>query len=156
MADPVGVTYGIRSANGKRKTVLFWFPNGTTQADLIETLPALAEALDNVVDGVIEDATITLPLVLPGGLKTEAIEGNTVREGMILSYDAAGTSRRYSLYIPSANNANFTGDTVDTDVVATDALVGLIADSIASEPDQTDEFGNNLVAFIGGERTFRK
>lgn len=156
MANPVLVTYGIRSFNGKRKTVVFRFPEGTVADDISATLDALAQALDGAVDGKVEDATITLPITLPGGLKADPVDGNTVREGMLLTFDAAGTTRSYSIYIPSASNDNFVGDTVDTGVTTTAALVNLIEDSTSTEPNQTDEFNNDLVSFIGGERTFRK
>jgi hypothetical protein len=156
MADPVLVSFGIRSINGKTKRFPAWFPSGTEPADVAATINALADAIDDCVDGVLTDIIFHLPIALPGGIKTDPVDGNMVREGALLTFDAAGTSHDYSVYLPSASNDNFVGDTVDNTVSTMAVLTGLLEDSTGTDPNQTDTAGRDLVAFQSGKRTFRK
>lgn len=151
------LSFGIVDYSGKRKTIPLRFPAATSEADLQDAVDDLSPLIDAVIDGKIVDVYVTKALVLPGGLKAAAINGNRCREGALLKFDAASTNYQYDLFIPSWENAGFTGDTVlDTGDYGALQLALVQGGNLGAGVDPSDEYGNDLLTFLGGERTFRK
>jgi len=148
VVDVLSIT--IESFNKKQKTFAMYVASGTTVADIQDIVNTLAPELDAVVDGKIISAQVQLALDLPGGLKADAIDDNTVREGALLSYTADDTSYTQSFYVPSWKNDGFV---TDSDVVDN---TGAYATFIAFVLGFFDRAGNALSSYTGGERTFRK
>ncbi len=139
----------VRDYVGGEKSIPFYILGTTSVADIQTAVNSLLTDLDPVIDGKIEAAFVTIGLTVPGGLKADPVAGHTVREGALLSYDAADTDYRWSSYIPSWEEAGFTGNTV----LITGAY-GTLEGEIAAL--FTDKDGNVLDSFISGKRTFRK
>lgn len=150
------ISFQITDFAGKTASMPIYFPATATMADLLEFVTDFSPLLDAVIDGKITSSSITIQAVLPGGLKADAIDGNRVREGALLSYVAAATSYRHSVYVPSWENAGFAADVVlDTGAYASveDALV---AGAVDDAPFPSDRYANDLTSYIEGVRTFRK
>jgi len=148
---------GIVDSSGNRKTLPVYFPATNTLAEIQTEINSLVPLLDTAIAGKIADASVTLALTLPAGLKANAVGGdNTVHEGALLTYDAANTAFSYSLFIPSFLNGLFEGDTVSLTNLAgaAEALIGEIEDG--GDAAATDRQGNDLTAYISGRRAFRK
>jgi len=144
-------TIGIRIRDyvGGEKSMPLYVPATVSLATIQSELNTYLPELDAVIDGKIELAVVTIGLTLPGGLKGTPVTGHTVREGALNGYEAAATDFRYSLFVPSWEEAGFAGNTVlDTGAYAT-ANGGPIV--FASDKD-----GNALTTFLSGRRTFRK
>jgi len=69
MAD-VSVTIGVNDSAGVPKTILTRLPSGTTLAQAQGFLTAFVALVDAIIGGVVTYAEVTLPLTLPGGLKS--------------------------------------------------------------------------------------
>src|SRR6266849_4039054 len=139
----------IRDFTGKEKSMLMYVLGSVSLATIQTELNTFLPELDAVIDGRIELATATIALTLPCGLKGTPVAGNTVREGVLNSYDAAATDFKYSLYAPSAANAGFVGNVwLNTGIYATFNGGPIVF--------ATDKDGNALLTYLGGKRTFRK
>jgi len=146
LVHAVGVS--VRDFAGDVKSITLYMLATTSLADVQTAVTAFVTDLDPVIDGKPIDAQVTIKLSLPA-VKTDPVDGNTVREGALLSYSAADTDYKFSPYIPSWENDGFAGNTV----LATgdyDTLEGQIAALF------TDRDGNALDTFISGKRAFRK
>jgi len=137
-----------RDFTGNDKSQTLYMLATTSLADVQTAVTAYINDLDPVVDGKIVDAQVTIKLTVPAG-KSDPVAGNTVREGALLSYSAADTDYRFSTYVPSWENAGFTGNTV-----LTTGDYGTLEGQIAAL--FTDKDGNVLDSYIEGKRTFRK
>lgn len=148
---------GIIDSSGNRKTLPLYFPATNTLAEIQTEINAFVPLLDTCISGKVADASVTLALTLPGGLKANATGGdNTVHEGALLTFDAANTAFAYSMYIPSFLEALFTGDTVSltNSAGAAEALISEIEDG--GDAAITDRNANDLTAYTVGRRAFRK
>jgi hypothetical protein len=139
----------IRDYIGGEKSLPLYILGTTSLADIQTAVNAFLADLDPVIDGKIEEAVVTIGLTLPGGLKSSPVAGKDVHNGALLSYDAANTNYRFSPYIPSWEEAGFTGDTV-----LTTGDYGTLEGEIAAL--FTDKDGNVLDSFISGKRVRRK
>jgi hypothetical protein len=149
------ISFGVTDFAGARKSFPIYVPAATTLAQAQAWITAGAPILDALIDGKIDDVSITLTGTLPGGLKSSAVSGNTVREGALWAWDPAGTDFEYGDYMPSAANADFVGDVLDdTNTDVTDWIAQMTASGAGTEA--TDRYGNDIVSYIRGRRTFRK
>jgi len=157
MALITTMSFGIVDFAGKRKTMPVRFLATVTDAELQDAVDDLAPLIDGAIDGKIVDVTVTKTFVLPGGLKATAVNGNRVREGALLTFDAANTNFSYSIFVPSWENAGFSGDTVlDTGIYGDLQTALEVGGNAGAGIDPTDEQGNDLTSYLGGERAFRK
>lgn len=150
------VSFGLKDFTGSRKTLPWYVPSGSTLAQLQAMVDVFAPDIDAVVDSQITDVLVTLALTLPGGLKSSPVAGNTVREGALLTAEAASTIYSFDIFVPSFANGKFTGNLVndaDTDVAA---LYTVITGPGVGYNPPTDKDGNDLTAISKGVRTFRK
>jgi len=146
LVHAIGVS--VRDFTGDVKSITLYMLATASLSDVQTAVTAFIDDLDPVIDGKPIDAQVTIKLTVPT-VKADPVEGNTVREGALLSYSAADTAYKFSPYIPSWENAGFADNTVlDTGDYGT--LEGQIAALF------TDRDGNALDVFISGKRAFRK
>lgn len=151
------LSISIQDHSGNTKSLPLFFDDTTTLAELQAYATDFLPALDAVIDGKIVGATVELGITLPGGLKSSAVDGNTVHEGANLTYSAEGTEYAHTIYVPTWVNAGFAGDTpLTTGGYATvqGDLAGQVPESTGVE--STDKYGNDLSTYIRGKRAFRK
>jgi hypothetical protein len=148
MPDPVALSISLQDFSGKRKSIIYFMDPTTTAAQAQTAYTATEPKLDAVIDARIVSAHVTLPIALSGSQKGTAIDGNRVREGALLRYSADSTVHPFGLYVPSWKNAGFSGDTP----LNTGAYATFISDLL----NYSDDDANALVAYLSGERTFRK
>lgn len=150
------ISFQITDFAGGVKSMTVYFPATATAAEMAEFVTDFSPLLDEVIDGKITAATVTTQATLPGGLKADPVSGNTVHEGALLSYDAADTVYTHSVFVPSWENAGFSGDTVlatgDYDAVQDAFVSGAVDDA----PFPSDRYANDLTSYSGGVRKFRK
>jgi hypothetical protein len=144
----------IQDHTGDVKTMALYFPATTTLAQITAFSDAFLAALDPVIDGVVAEAAVTLSIPVPAALKDVAVVGNTVHEGALLRFDCTNSNYCLSAFVPSWENAGFTGNAVSAagDYGNLEGII--VAGSGGAIP--TDRDGNDLVTFTGGDRTFRK
>ncbi len=152
MADVHVITVGIRDYLGERKTLQppLYLPAATTVATINTLLGTMLPLLDAVIDGKIEDVSVQLALTLPGGLKGSAVTGKDVHNGANLTFDPADTNFAHSFYVPTWEEAGFSGQTVVNSGDYSDLFDELVADNF------TDKDGNTFDAYVTGNRTRRK
>lgn len=149
------VSFGILDFAGAAKSFPIYVPASATLTQIQAWVTAGAPILDALIDGQIETASVTLALTLPGGLKGSPVSGNTVREGGLWAWDAAGTDFEYGNYMPSQANATFVNNEVDlTNTDVTDWIAQMTGSGAGT--DATDRYANDLTALLRARRTFRK
>lgn len=151
------VSIGIKGAVGPRRTIPLYVPATATLSDVTAYIAALAPIVDAAVGGKLEDATVSLSVPLPGGLKGSADAGSDARVGANLSYDVEDSAFRHTIYIPTFDQAGLSSgdDVLSTGVYAT--LIGAFWDETATgDLATTTEEGSDLTAFIAGKKAFRK
>jgi hypothetical protein len=151
------VSLQIRDADGDVKSLPVYVGTGNTLQQLRDTAIDLSGFLDEVIDGVIESATITIETPVAGGLKTTAVVGSEVQRGALLSYMPSGTTYRFSLFIPTWQNAGFSGNDVNYTDLYLEAIDKFVDGFTATQGVKaTDRNGNPFASFIEGFKKFRK
>lgn len=104
----------------KYDTIPVNVPTGLELATYQGTLDAVAPLIDALTDSAIVEATLTIPLVLPAGLDTEATNNVLNERGGLITFDTSGP-RRDSVRIPGIKRTIMSGDSfvlADAGVVA--------------------------------------
>lgn len=148
MALVHAIGIGVRDSAGNKKSITLYMLATATLTDVQDAVTAFITDLDPVIDGKPESAQVTIELTVPA-VKADPVVGNIVKEGALLSYSAADTAYQFSAYIPSWEDAGFSGnDVLETGAYAT--LQGEIAATF------TDRDGNALDTLVNARRAFRK
>lgn len=153
MADSL-LSVKVGDDAGKSKTVPVFFTSSVTPANIQSFATAYLPLLDAVIDGVIESASLTLDITVPGGIKTTPVVDSTVRRGAVESFATPGRFD-WSLYVPSFSLTKITGgniDISDADVVAFNAAYVTGAGGFTP----SNGLGLDLTAFLRAMETFRK
>jgi len=148
------VSFGITDDAGKRRTWACPIPSGFTDAQIQTWIDAVSADLDAAIGGVVADVSVAKAFALPGGLKATADANSEIRQGALLSYGAADTPYRYSHFIPTWDEAGYTGDTVLTTGVYGAFVTELLDGNGTIAP--CDKYENDLDQWLGGVQTFRK
>lgn len=105
MSTPIQISARIRDAWGTETSTLIYGQMDSTED--LSAVDALAQsvlgALDGCTDGQIIGAHVTVPILLTG-VKTAATPGSRVEQTGLLGFSATGTTRRFTLAIPSVAN----------------------------------------------------
>lgn len=153
MADSL-LSVKVRDDAGKSKTVPVFFTSSVTPANIQTFATAFIPLLDDVVDGVVESASLTLDITVPSGIKTDPVTDSTVRRGGVFSFD--NPSRyNWSLYVPSFSLAKITAGQIDpaeTDVAA--FLAAYVTGAGGFTP--SNGLGLDLTAVLTAAESFRK
>ena len=153
MADSL-LSIKVGDDAGASKTVPVFFTPSVTPANIQTFLTAFAPLLNDVIDGIIESASLTLDLTVPGGLRTTPVVDSTVRRGAVESF--ANPSRfAWSLYVPTFSLTKITGgniDVADADVVAFNAAYVTGAGGFTP----SNGGGLDLTALLHAAEAFRK
>jgi len=148
------LSVSVMDASQGVKAIPIYFPTSVTVANLQTFFTAFAPLLDVAIDAKIVAAQATTQLTVPGGIKTDAVVGNTVHEGALFSFNAAATIYKPSIYFPSWENAGFAGD-VALESTPYDALLDAIVTGLSTFAP-SDKYANDVNGIVGGKRTFRK
>lgn len=148
------LSVSVMDASQGVKAIPIYFPTSVTVANLQTFFTSLAPLLDACIDAKITSAQATTQLTVPGGIKTDAVVGNTVHEGALFSFNAAATIYKPSIYFPSWENAGFAAD-VALESTPYDALLAAITAGLSTfQP--SDKYANDISSVVGGVRKFRK
>jgi len=153
MADSL-LSIKVGDDAGKSKNVPVYFTSSVTPANIQTFATAFIPLLDAVIDGVVESASLTLDITVPGGIKTTPVVDSTVRRGAVESF---GTPGRFdwSLYVPSFSLAMIVGGNIniaDADVVAFNAAYVTGAGGFTP----SNGLGLDLTALRHAAESFRK
>lgn len=150
------VSFTIHDATGDKKTAQVYFDPGTaTLAQITSWIDSLAAVIDNVTDGVVEDINLTLKIPVPGALKDTPTGTPDIQRGALIAFDADNTSYRHSLWVPAFFDLGWTGDVVDNFNAAVQALA-LYLTTTVNTVRASDKYGNHLLDYIEGVKSFRK
>lgn len=94
----------------KEATIPLNVPDTATVAEVQTWFDAVAEEIDNLTEGQITEASLTLPLTLPGGLKGAPVAGAFNERGGLITFDTDGP-RAASIRIPAILKTIMPGDT---------------------------------------------
>lgn len=141
-----------------RKAVTVFLPPATTLAQAGGFVTGFAPLIDAITGGVIVGAEVTLPLALPGGLKTTPDAGATVHRGGLFGFDNP-SPYKWSQYVGSLTPTLFNGKLVnvgDTDVNAylTAMESGITVSGTPVQP--TNEYDDDLTTNVSAREAFRK
>lgn len=147
------LSYKIVGDQGDTKTLVFYFPAAATVAQITSFSDDMAALLNAVIDGVIEAATITLNIALPGGLRTTPVADSDVHTGALLTFTANGTTFKFSHYIPTWRD--WTDDLVNLAGTGVSAFISEIEDGDGTI-SPSDRFANDLVTNVASTKVNRK
>ncbi len=165
MAPVVLFSFTIRDAKTigtarvkNKQTVGVYVPStGLAMSDIDSLHDALATAIDGVTDGVVEGSAVTLYPDLPSGLKPTPVAGSDVQEGGLLTLSVTGSNYSEGVRIPAYKSSlqGADGQSI-ANSGATATLVTLLTGGGTPAIAASDKFGNDLVAYIAGKKSFRK
>jgi len=159
MADPVFISFTIQDSDGDTNTVLVPLPAATPYADVQAYATAYSLLLDFVIDGQITHGSVVFPATLNAGVKSAPVANCEVQKGALFAFDAANTSYRHSIRVPSFKPDLFSGKNVNTADADVTALVNALVDGLTVNGNlrqPTDRYGNDLSALISAVKSFRK
>lgn len=146
----------ITDFDGAVKSIPIYLPSTMDSADVITFLQTLAPLIEAAIDGKVTNLSFTVGVDLPGGLKANATVGNRVSVGALLAFDVADSAYSHSIYIPTWENAGFSGKSVlNTGVYAT-LITNLVTEMAGITGAPTSEEGNDLAGFLKGSYRIRK
>ncbi len=158
MASDVLISLPMVSADGERKAIDIWLPSSVTLVQAQGYLTAMAPLIDAINGAVLGQATVTLPLTMPSGLKSSAAAGSTVHRGGLFGFDNA-SPYKWSEFVPALTPTLFTGTLVnvgDTDVNAFLSAVEAGVDVSGTTIHQTNQYGDVLTTSVSAKESFRK
>lgn len=137
-----------------KKDNLVFLPGTLTLANVQTFLTAYAPLLDVITDGQLVEASVSIGLTLPGGLKGAPVADSDARMAWRASY---GNASRYKFgnYVPAIAASKRAGGFVDpgeTDVAA--LIVAMITGLATFAP--TDGHGFDLTSFAKGKISLLK
>jgi hypothetical protein len=154
MANTDFISYSLADVDGQRGTVQIFVPTGQTLADLQTFSNSMVAALDAVTAAVVQAATVTKALTLPGGIKGTATAGHYIQHGANFGFDAANTPYRHTVRVPAILESLLVGETVITDTGDGQAFAaGITGGYTGIAP--SDRYGNDLTALLSALRSFR-
>jgi len=155
MADVAAIVTRLKDAetDSKLASVPLYVPQGDTIAHYQAMFDEYAELLDNVTGSQIMEASITIPLVLPGGLKATPVAASFNERGGLVQWDTDGQWSD-SFRIPAILTSIMSGDTF----LLTGAIGSLNSFLIAGDgiviPKTRDGF--EWVQALAGVKSFRR
>lgn len=159
MVDTI-LSVSIKGQGKARKQNVIAFAGTVTLAQLQGWATDYLPKLDAVENGVIESASVTLGLTLPGGLKTSPTdEAQRVNQAALLAFT---NSTRYvhDVYVPGMPMAAFTPDgSLDLEFAGVGAMLddyttGVDVSGTTIKP--TNGSGEALIALDHGKFTYLK
>jgi hypothetical protein len=109
------VSFKVIDAFGATRNIPIAVASGATLANLQAWSQAVELALDAVMDGYVMDIVVSLTLPLNAGKKTATTGGNRVGTGARLTYDVTDSDYSDSIFVPTWEDAGFSGEAVKTD-----------------------------------------
>lgn len=160
MAD-LGVIVSVRISDADGE--IFSMPLYGTAADtvtlaqIVLAVAAVITDLDAILDGKVIKAGCCIDVTLPGGLKTDPVDGSEIERTGLLRTANATSGRSWSIDIPAFAYDKFVSgmnqvNMVDSDVQAFATNFSVNAGNIV----WTDPYGNVLTDILSGAKTFRK
>lgn len=154
------ISWTIRDADGDKDTVTMYFDGtGKDIADYQSYVTVVTPLIEAVVDGVIESASVSVGVTLPGGGKTDPVAGSEVQKGGLLQFSATGTPYTHSIRIPSMKPSLFSGDSVVTGTPPVSTLVTAIVDGDSTSGtlvNPTNKYAMDISGLKAGAKSFRK
>jgi len=155
MSDVVLVQYTVQDVAGAQESIPTFFADGTTLSQVQTEVTAMAPLLDAVTGSKLTKASVTFPLTLPGGIKTDPVATYLNSRGGLLGYDCLDTRYKWSTRIPALLEAFISGDDVPTPVSGD--LFDYIHqfDATATIP-YTNRYQDQVIAFIAASLSLHK
>lgn len=148
------VSFKVRDQFNATRTIPLAIATGQTLANITTWAQAVELALDAVMDGFVEDITVSLSIALSGSAKTSTTGGNRVGTGARLTYDVASSDYSDSVFVPTWEDAGFSGENVLTtgDYQTLEDLLHTATNGITA----TDKDGLAYADFLRGVYAQRK
>ncbi len=122
----------------------------TTLAQLLDTLASWGTDIQDLSDAEIQSMQVRITTAnLAGGPARGGLA--VIEQTGVIGFRAAGTSKRYSLYIPAFSNLELSGDRID---LGSSNLLNLVAEQTGGV--FTNEVGQDLTGFAGASLAFHK
>lgn len=154
----------VRDENAEHKTIpLHCLVKIDAMTDMKTLLPIIVGVIDDMLDGRIVEANLTLPFDLGNNVKPAPLAGSNVHVGGLFSFrDSAGNAN--GVFFPTANNGIYVDGKVDASkplvspvltIMTSDGTSGTAFLRVTDEDDrQLDSVASG--GFLGGFRTQRK
>lgn len=144
-------------SNHTTSTVLYWPTGAATLSEVQLFATGFLQALDAVTGAVIESASVSFGLTLPGPLKSDPVAGHYNGNGANFTFALDGSDYTHSIRVPAVLESLIVpgSDAVDTADAAITALVTDIVDGV-DPVYPSNQFGIDITALLGANRTFRR
>lgn len=152
-ADQLLSIASVDEAGRKRTDTLFFAP-AATLADIQTFATGFIPIYDDAVGGIIDSATVTLNLALPGPLKGAAAVGVDNRVAGLITFDN-GSRFKYGQYFHGLLTNLFAGDNVDMTDILVIALVNALQTGIAGVAP-TNGYGFDVGAPVSNKKSLLK
>lgn len=157
MADPTLYSLTIRDDGGVlgvHNMYVSYDGALATVDDLIADLGAYAILVDNLTDGKVVEARVTIPIV-PTGVKAAPVADSTVERTGLFTYSQDNSSYVQSFDIPAFKNSAITGGKIDETNAQFVAWNLQVVDP-AAQFRSVSKFANAILARLSTKLTFRK
>lgn len=128
-----------------------------TIANIITAAAAMANLVDDVIDGKIVKVGVRLDLTLPVGLKGSAVAGSEVERTGLYNFAATGTKYDAAIDLPAMALSTLVSGTNQIDPANT-AVAALVSELVTpgGSLSWADKYGNSIDSLKTARKTFRK
>lgn len=154
MAQDLLYSVRVDDAAGRSRRHTVNLPSTMSIANVTTFSDAYLVLLDAIMDGLVTEATVKLPVALVGGLKGAAIANGDVRIGALFSL-INPSGKLKDVWVPNFTPSKFTGDLVNQAATGLAAYIaGLVSGAGGFSP--TNGYGDDLTALDHAIKSIRK
>lgn len=140
----------------REATLPLYVPQGNTVAEYQAWFDAIAAEIDAVTEGQIVEATLTIGLTLPGGLKASPVASSLNERGGLISFDTTGP-RRDSVRVPAMDTTIMPGDSFSlTDPAVAALITRLTTATTAANIQPVTAQDYQYSSAVAAKKSFRK
>lgn len=139
---------------GRARTDTIFFPPAATLAEIQTFATGYIPILDDAVGGIVDSATVTLNLALPGPLKGAAVVNVDNRVAGLITFDN-GSRFKHGHYFRGLLPGLFTADEVDMADILVIALVNALQTGIAGVTP-SNGYGFDIGAPVSSKKSLLK
>lgn len=152
------LSVSLRDEANQRGSVIFYWPAGTaTLAEVQLFVDGVVPNIDAMSGAVIESASVSLGMVLPGPLKGAPVAGHNIQNGANIAFALANSQYTHSIRMPAVLESLIVPGSDIVDMTGTNEVT-FINDVVSGVGPvmPTNQFGIDITSFINAVRTFRR
>lgn len=156
MYDTIVFRLQDAESDTRQQSVPIYIPSGKTVAEIQAYVTAIAPEIDALTESKITEATVTLSMTLPGGLKAGPDDGAFNERGGLITFDTTGPHSD-SVRIPAMKRTIMPGDSFNLEDSDVNALITRLTTATTAaniRPRTTQDY--QFSSARKGAKSFRK